>query len=306
MQSTLSKVSFCRKLEKLLKIRVLEHDSEIIRARMNDTVNYDSKSMLSLYHKLFDSKKSKPLKLFIDYYKLLVSCYRHLISQDLFKIHTKNIRISNKQTTVFDKIEINNEIIKTFLEIYECMYPFYYNIHNDITTTFNLIKLPKIEIIKYNLIQNDNIGVDLPTKIINTTDDENIINEYINEIYMFRMYSKKLNETVAYLEQLMENNNINTIHNISIKSFVDKFYIITNNKDDIINKNIFTLRYNEWNNSTRTFMELISDIKKVGIIYDKNKKIKGECGFLIGMRAKQVNINRVNTKMTNNNTIYMF
>lgn len=328
IKSVESQIQFCHLIEDILKIRILEHDSDIIAKRQNEIIEHNGELLLKNYHVIFrDSERAKPLITFLDYYKVLIACYNHLIAYNFIKINTIKKQINNVRTYIFDNVAIKTDIIKPYLEIYGRMYPYYYNIHDDIVNTFkigtlDIIKLDKLEKqIKYdpdNINEQDqevNSSLFLPT-IINTlpqkyenpTDDnEVLINHHIDEIYQSRSYTTQLDELVDRLSYEMNiKNNISCSYNgDSIKSFIDSHYEITSNEDDLIDKNIFTERYREFSKSSETFIKLLPHIKEMGIVYDRTKRYNKERGFIIGLKCKKV-IDIV-PKQSNkiNNNIYM-
>jgi len=346
-----SKVKFCHKIENILNIRVLEHDSNLIASRQHEKVQFNGETLLKNYHNLFeDSERARPIITFMDYYKLLISCYNHLIAYDLFRINTTRKQINNERSYVFDNVEMKIDIIKPYLEIYGKIYKHYHNLHDDIVNTFkigsdSIIKLDKqtnqytysnmqSELVEYEYDSSYVSGVFeirlLSDQIVNTKsllpssftksllldkfdivsdNNEIMINSYINNIYQFQDRSKELNSLVERLSDDMIDINVPAeFDDKSVKSFIDGHYEITNNGSDLIDKNVFTQRYNEYNDSSKTFTEILPYLKEIGIVYDRCKRHNKERGFIIGLKCKPiVDIKKMQPAKSNkfDNKIYM-
>ena len=74
--------------------------------------------------------------------------------------------------------------------------------------------------------------------------------------------------------------------NDTMKSFIDSQFEITHNDSDRIGKDDFLLLYNEIHKCKLTFRHLLSDIKRLNIEYDRQKRWKGKKGCLIGIKYK--------------------
>jgi hypothetical protein len=71
-----------------------------------------------------------------------------------------------------------------------------------------------------------------------------------------------------------------------MKSFIDSQFEITHNDSDRIGKDDFLLLYNEIHKCKLTFRHLLSDIKRLNIEYDRQKRCKGKKGCLVGIKYK--------------------
>ena len=70
------------------------------------------------------------------------------------------------------------------------------------------------------------------------------------------------------------------------KSFIDDYFIITNNTKDRISKNEFVSMFNQINKSKVEFKHLNNDLKRLNILCDRNKRINGCKGCLLGLKIR--------------------
>lgn len=102
-----------------------------------------------------------------------------------------------------------------------------------------------------------------------------ILLEYAN-IY----YEKGLNIP----ETLTHNFNEVCEENDTMQYFVNKYYEITNVDDDRIHRDTFLDLYNEMNKTKFKWNEISSDVKRIGLIYARQKRVDGLQGAICGLR----------------------
>ncbi|ARF10103.1 DNA primase [Indivirus ILV1] len=77
--------------------------------------------------------------------------------------------------------------------------------------------------------------------------------------------------------------------NDAMKTFIDKYYEQTNNDDDRIHKNDFVDLYNQDNKTKLSWAHLMSDAKRLGLIYKNDGRVKGAGtkapkGVIVGLK----------------------
>lgn len=74
--------------------------------------------------------------------------------------------------------------------------------------------------------------------------------------------------------------------NDNIKYFTDKYYDITNNDDDRIHRDAFIDLYNTINKTKLKWNDISSDVKRIGLIYNRQKRADGLKGAICGLKLK--------------------
>jgi hypothetical protein len=108
-----------------------------------------------------------------------------------------------------------------------------------------------------------------------------------NFINLLISYSIEYNKTkqIKFCKELTEaTNELNEINDKFQTFLIEKKYIITKDKNDIINKDDFLLEYNNYYNSNFKFNNILADIKRFNIEYDRQKQYNFKRGFLIGIK----------------------
>jgi hypothetical protein len=72
--------------------------------------------------------------------------------------------------------------------------------------------------------------------------------------------------------------------NDPMKDFIDKYFVMTNLDSDRIHKDDFVKFYNTINKTNLTWSHAINDIKRLGLIYDRKKRINGLAGVIMGIK----------------------
>jgi hypothetical protein len=72
--------------------------------------------------------------------------------------------------------------------------------------------------------------------------------------------------------------------NDMMKLFIKNNFEITYDENDRIGKDDFTNLYNEQNRCKLSFRHLVSDVKRLDIKYNKQKRCNGKQGCLMGIR----------------------
>ena len=74
--------------------------------------------------------------------------------------------------------------------------------------------------------------------------------------------------------------------NDQIKTFIDSCFDITNDEKDRIHKDDFVQLYNSVNKTKLNWTHLMSDVRRIGLIYDRDKRMDGKKGVLLGIKLK--------------------
>lgn len=72
--------------------------------------------------------------------------------------------------------------------------------------------------------------------------------------------------------------------NDNMNSFINKFYDVTRDKSDRVSKDDFMLLYNNYYNKKLDLCHVISDVKRLGIEYDRVKRYNGKKGVFFGIK----------------------
>ena len=103
----------------------------------------------------------------------------------------------------------------------------------------------------------------------------NLLLPYSNQYYNDGLIvPQKINDA---FKELCEDNDI-------MKSFINNNFEITHNDKDRLSKDEFVLLYNECNKTKLSFRQLLSDIKRLDIEYNRNKRHNNVKGCLIGIK----------------------
>ena len=121
---------------------------------------------------------------------------------------------------------------------------------------------------------------DLKTNI--ATDQYKLALFHLLVPYAMRYYESKF--TLVDMSELEQNWTSICVENDSIASFVDNYYELTNKDSDRIHKDDFLDHYRQAsNNKNYGWNTLISDIKRIGLVYDRQKKVNNKRGVLVGI-----------------------
>ena len=123
---------------------------------------------------------------------------------------------------------------------------------------------------------------------------EDIKDLFSNDEYKNALTSILLEKTIEYyktkkltIPKIFEKYYHNVCDdNDRTKSFIDDYFIITNNNKDRISKNEFVSMFNQINKSKIEFKHLNNDLKRLNISYDRNKRINGCKGCLLGLKIR--------------------
>ena len=74
--------------------------------------------------------------------------------------------------------------------------------------------------------------------------------------------------------------------NDKMNDFIDTYYNVTNNPDHKVHKNDFTSTYNDHFKCKVVFASLLSDIKRLNFKYEKDMRVDGKKGVIIGLDPK--------------------
>lgn len=86
----------------------------------------------------------------------------------------------------------------------------------------------------------------------------------------------------SQFEELCEDND-------NMRAFLNRYYEVTHDIVDKISKDDFVDHYNFINKTKLKWTHLMSDVKRVGLIYDRRKMINGVQGVIIGLKLKDDN-----------------
>lgn len=87
---------------------------------------------------------------------------------------------------------------------------------------------------------------------------------------------------------LIETWEIICCENDDMGQFIDENYDITGNDDDRVHKDEFLKHYQKYYNLNKiTWNTLINDVKRLGLEYDRTKRIDGNRGVILGLVKKQ-------------------
>ena len=140
---------------------------------------------------------------------------------------------------------------------------------------------------QYDKIKNKNNVYLKNKKIMDLFNDDKYKCAFINLLipYAVKYYNsdelyipKKINDE---FKNLCEDNDI-------MKSFIKNNFEITHDDADRLTKEEFVILYNECNRTKLSFRHLLSDIKRLGITYNRQKRCKGLKGCLIGIKYLNV------------------
>ena len=76
--------------------------------------------------------------------------------------------------------------------------------------------------------------------------------------------------------------------NDQMKTFIDSNFEITNDNKDRIHKDDFVEFYNEINKTKLNWTYLMSDVKRIGLIYDRIKRVDNKKGVILGLKRKEM------------------
>lgn len=99
------------------------------------------------------------------------------------------------------------------------------------------------------------------------------------------------NKKITYVEEITNDTKEASEINDNFQNFLnEKKYIITKKSSDIIHKDELIEDYNDYSNlKIKTVKFIISDIKRLGIDYEKNKMVNKKQGFFIGIKKEGTN-----------------
>jgi phage/plasmid-associated DNA primase len=104
--------------------------------------------------------------------------------------------------------------------------------------------------------------------------------------YAIRYYKSKFSEVDMSL--LIETWETICCENDDMGQFLDENYDITGNDEDRIHKDAFLKHYqNYYNLKNITWNTLINDVKRLGLEYDRTKRIDSKRGVILGLVKKQ-------------------
>jgi len=69
-----------------------------------------------------------------------------------------------------------------------------------------------------------------------------------------------------------------------MKNFLQNSFIITNNKNDRVPKDSFIHLYNNTYGTKLLWNHLLPDIKRLGLVYDKNRRWGSTRGVILGIQ----------------------
>jgi P4 family phage/plasmid primase-like protien len=125
--------------------------------------------------------------------------------------------------------------------------------------------------------------------------DERIMDLFDDNTYRLAFINLLIPHAVKYYKEgLIVPDEINNAfkelceENDTMKSFINDQFEITNNDSDRIGKDEFVSMYNERFRLKLRFRQLLSDIKRLGIEYNRQKRHNGKKGCLIGIKYKSI------------------
>lgn len=86
-------------------------------------------------------------------------------------------------------------------------------------------------------------------------------------------------------------------NNDTLKQYIENNIVITGNDKDRIHKDEFLQNYNHYTGEKASFAEILSDLKRLGIKYDREKKINTQRGCIMGVKFNVIEINTIENKM---------
>lgn len=123
--------------------------------------------------------------------------------------------------------------------------------------------------------------------------DEGIMNLFNDSKYILAFVNLLIPYAVKfYKEGLIVPKEINNAfkelceENDTMKDFINSQFEITNDDSDRIGKDDFVMMYNEKFKLKLRFRQLLSDIKRLGIVYERQKRCNGKKGCLVGIKYK--------------------
>jgi P4 family phage/plasmid primase-like protien len=123
--------------------------------------------------------------------------------------------------------------------------------------------------------------------------DEGIMNLFNDSKYILAFVNLLIPYAVKfYKEGLIVPKEINNAfkelceENDTMKDFINSQFEITNDDSDRIGKDDFVMMYNEKFKLKLRFRQLLSDIKRLGIVYHRQKRCNGKQGCLVGIKYK--------------------
>jgi phage/plasmid-associated DNA primase len=108
-------------------------------------------------------------------------------------------------------------------------------------------------------------------------------------IYLLLPYAKKYYDNGLIIDSTI-NNSFGDLcnENDDIDNFIETFYVITNDCNDRIHKDEFLLNWNTHFKTKIAWAFLISDVKRK-LKYDKDKRMDGRKGVILGLKHKPIN-----------------
>lgn len=98
-------------------------------------------------------------------------------------------------------------------------------------------------------------------------------------------YAQKYYSHGLHVPDIIKNNFYEVCENNDyMKNFIEKFFTITHSHNDRISKDDFLILYNDANNTKMQWNHLLPDIKRIGLVYDKNKRVHNSRGIICGIK----------------------
>jgi phage/plasmid-associated DNA primase len=106
-------------------------------------------------------------------------------------------------------------------------------------------------------------------------------------VFLLLIKTKKYYEEGLKIPKQYKNNFKDVCEeNDKTKSFVEDYYIRTNNNNDLVSKHEILSNFNNFYNSKFDWKYLSDALKRLKIVYDKDKRCNGMKGCLRGLREK--------------------
>jgi len=84
-----------------------------------------------------------------------------------------------------------------------------------------------------------------------------------------------------------------------VKAFIDDNFVKTNNDNDRVAKDDFTKFYNQHTKSNCKFINILNDVKRLGLTYKKDLRVNGKRGVICGLRYRNEDEDDDDTGNTN-------
>ncbi|AYV81684.1 MAG: hypothetical protein Harvfovirus52_2 [Harvfovirus sp.] len=192
MGSSLMKINFCHELERLLGVGVLFVDVIQKKNEFNDEIS-EGEKILDKYRSIFSkSSRTGLISKWIDGYKLLIECYKHLLGHEFITINLKRIQVRKNRTYEVESVFIS-KIIEKYLVMYKNNSFGYQNVDADFCDRYKLLREKKFD-------RNDCVF-----KSEDYTDD---IMKSINIISELHVVKYKYEKNMNLAEVVVELNNI--------------------------------------------------------------------------------------------------